>query len=628
MKAPVITKNSRIKDLYQTPMGKDLVHKVLLQMNQKRTIITNPIVSHLKIKTVEKLLKKQFDPNFFDALLTLVNQERTLPSKTSTIQETWWKEAVFYQIYPRSFCDANQDGIGDIQGIISKLDYLQAIGVNAVWLSPIYDSPNDDNGYDIRDYYQILDTFGSMEDFELLLNEVHQREMKLIMDLVVNHTSDEHEWYKQAVEDTQSKYHDYYIFRSSKEIPNNWKSFFGGPAWRYESTINEWAMHLFSTKQMDLNWENNEVQEDIMSMIRWWLDKGVDGFRMDVINYLSKAKGLPDGNKTISDMIGYTGIEHYFYGPKLYDYLTKIKKQAFMPYNAFSVGEMPGIGMEMGKLLTGDDRHALDMFFSFDHLEAPGHVRFDDYVYDLNDLKDYLIDWTLNYGNHCWMALFYNNHDNPRFISKVSKQPEHRPYLSTLLAVIQLTLKGTPFIYQGDEIGAINQAFPNMNELRDVESLNMYQSYLETSNEQEAFNKVLAGSRDHTRVPMKWDQRNVGFSKGVSWIKGFDDTEGYDVESQMKQERSIWHSYQLLIELRKNNRALIYGDVVFYKAKKKDYFMYQRIDQDQVFWIECNLSSQPLKRCLDLQNKKLVYSNYEQTSNVLRPYEATIYRLR
>ncbi len=625
MKGHNITTNSRVKDLYQTPMGKDLIHKVLLQMNVSKALITNPFVSHLKIKTVQKLVKNKLDASFFETLIKLVNQEQRIPKQTDTINETWWKEAIFYQIYPRSFCDASGDGIGDLKGILSKLDYLKTLGVTALWLSPIYDSPNDDNGYDIRDYFKILDTFGTMEDFDLLLSEVHKRDMKLIMDLVVNHTSDEHHWYKQAIQDVHSKYHDYYLFKQSKDKPNNWTSFFGGPAWRYEPSIDAWALHLFSSKQMDLNWENKQLREDIIEMIKWWLNKGVDGFRMDVINYISKAKGLPDGNQSIAELIGYTGIEHYVYGPHLYEYLTQIKKEAFIPYNAFSVGEMPGIGMEMGKLLTGDDQEALDMFFSFDHLEGPGHVRFDDYVYDLNDLKAYLMDWTKNYGNHCWMALFYNNHDNPRFISKITKSPKQRDKVALLLAVIQLTLKGTPFIYQGDEIGAINQSFPSIDELRDVESKNMYQTYLNTMNQQDAFNKVLSGSRDHTRVPMKWDQESVGFSSGIPWINGYDLSKGYDVASQMNSKKSIWHGYQTLIELRKNNRALIYGDVLFYDEKKKDYFMYQRKDDHQVFFIECNLSNHPLKRRLNIKDKQLIYSNYDQINDELRPYEANIY---
>jgi oligo-1,6-glucosidase len=312
------------------------------------------------------------------------------------------------QIYPRSFQDSDGDGIGDLKGIIMRLDYLKTLGVDAIWLSPVYDSPNDDNGYDIRDYYQIMKEFGSMDDFDLLLKEVHNRGMRLIMDLVVNHTSDEHPWFQEAIKAPDSKYHEYYHFHKSEDgnPPNNWTSFFGGSAWNYYEDNNEWALHLFSKKQMDLNWENEKVRKEIIGMIRWWLTKGVDGFRMDVINYISKSEGLPGGNESIGKLMGYYGIEHYFYGPKLHQYLKELKQEAFEPYHAFTVGETPGVGMEMSKLLTADYRKELDMVFSFDHLETPGHTRFDDYRYDLNYLKKYMSDWMENYGDHCWMSLF------------------------------------------------------------------------------------------------------------------------------------------------------------------------------------------------------------------------------
>ena len=295
------------------------------------------------------------------------------------------KEAVFYQIYPRSFKDSNGDGIGDLQGIISKLDYIKKLGIDAIWLSPIYDSPNDDNGYDIRDYKKIMDEFGTMEDFDQLLDEVHNRGMGLIMDLVVNHTSDEHQWYQRAISEPDSKYGDYYIF---KDQPNNWTSIFGGSAWNYVEERNQYALHLFSKKQMDLNWENENLRAEIHDMIRWWLEKGVDGFRLDVINYISKSHGIPDGSESIGKVMGLYGMEHYFYGPNLHRYLRELKEKVFMPYNAFTVGETPGIGMEMSKLLTAEDRNELDMVFSFDHLETPGHYKFDDYRYDLNYLKN------------------------------------------------------------------------------------------------------------------------------------------------------------------------------------------------------------------------------------------------
>ena len=314
-----LTLESTIGELYNSPIGHDTLGKVLMQLGISEKMITNGLVSKLKLKSVAKLAGRALGDGFFDTLLHLVNSEPDVPVVSKgAITKKWWKEAVFYQIYPRSFYDTNGDGIGDLRGIIEKLDYLQELGVNALWLSPIYDSPNDDNGYDIRDYRKIMSEFGTMEDFDELLSEIHKRDMRLIMDLVVNHTSDEHEWFRKALEDPESEYRDYYYFRKddgSKTVPNNWTSFFSGPAWNYYEEVDSWALHLFSKKQMDLNWENSKVREEIIDMVNWWLDKGVDGFRMDVINYISKEEGLPQGNDVIGNMMGFHGIEHYYYGP-------------------------------------------------------------------------------------------------------------------------------------------------------------------------------------------------------------------------------------------------------------------------------------------------------------------------
>ena len=440
-----LTLESKVKDLYETVIGHDALAKVLLQLNISEKAITNPIVGSLKLKTLASLTKKQLGPEFFDALLHLVNTELEQPPiKRGNITPKWWKEAVFYQIYPRSFYDTNDDGIGDLRGIIEKLDYLKELGVTALWLSPIYDSPNDDNGYDIRDYQKIMKEFGTMEDFDELLEKAHERDMKLIMDLVVNHTSDEHLWFQKALNEPESKYRNYYHFRKddgTKNYPNNWTSFFSGPAWNYYEEQDLWALHLFSKKQMDLNWDNPDVREDVINMINWWLDKGVDGFRMDVINYISKEEGLPEGNKMIGDLMGYPGIERYYYGPHLHEYFKEIQEKAFGPHNAFSVGETPGLGMKMARMVTAEERKELDMVFSFDHLETPGHIRMEDYKYDLNYYRDYMIDWMENYGDNCWMSIFYNNHDNPRMISKITEIKEHHQQLAILLAVMQMTLK-------------------------------------------------------------------------------------------------------------------------------------------------------------------------------------------
>lgn len=565
-----LTFDSKIKDLYANPVGHDTLSKVLLQLGIPSATLTNPVVGNMKVSAIANLTKSKLDRGFFETLLNLLNMEEDIPFVSKdVITKKWWKEAVFYQIYPRSFCDSNGDGIGDLKGIISKLDYLKDLGVTALWLSPIYDSPNDDNGYDIRDYRKIMQEFGTMEDFDELLSQVHARGMRLIMDLVINHTSDEHEWFQKALEDPQSKYRDYYLLRKH---PNNWTSSFAGSAWNHYEEQGLYGLHLFSKKQMDLNWENEEMRSDVIDMINWWLDKGVDGFRMDVINYISKQKGLPDGNTTIGQMMGFTGIEHYFYGPKLHQYLHEIHEKAFAPHGAFSVGETPGVGMKMAQLITGEERKELDMVFSFDHLETPGHVRYDDYRYDLNYLKDYMIDWMENYGNNCWMSLFYNNHDNPRMISKVNPEPQYRKGLAKLLAVIQFTLKGTPFVFQGDEMGLVNYEFTSMDEVTDVEAKGYYKEFCAKMPEEKALHQILVGTREHARIPLPWNELPAV----------------YQNLKQQESDTEITDFYKQLIALRKSDRTLVYGDFKVL-SKKKDRFVYLRRSEDVEYIIDCNL---------------------------------------
>lgn len=622
----MLTENNRIKEIYRHPIGRDIIHKLLLQMNVSKKLITNPVVGNIKLKTIPKVFSKQVDRNFIETILHLLNSEQNQPSMDdSPIKAAWWKEAVFYQIYPRSFKDSNGDGIGDLGGIIEKLDYLKELGIDAIWLSPIYDSPNDDNGYDIRDYHKIMTEFGTMEDFDQLLSEVHQRGMRLIMDLVVNHTSDEHEWYQKAIHDRNSKYGDYYIF---KDKPNNWTSFFSGSAWNYVEERNQYALHLFSKKQMDLNWENENVRADIHEMIRSWLKKGVDGFRMDVVNYISKTPGLPEGNEMIGALMNYYGIEHYFYGPRLHEYLHELKVKVFQPYDAFTIGETPGTGMEMSKLLTADDRNELDMVFSFDHLETPGHTRFDEYQYDLNYLKECMTNWAENYGNRCQNSLFYENHDNPRMISKVNLDPKYRDVIAKLLAVIQLTLRGTPFIFQGQEIGMINQNFKSIEDLRDVESLNLYQELCETMEPEAAFRKVLTGSRDHARTPMQWtSSKYAGFSNVKPWSSMDEDYLSCNVEFQLRDDNSVLGFYKQLIGLRREHKVIHYGDIEFLNKRVKNLFTYYRKNEKEALYVEINLSSSSMKRA-KLPNGRRLLSNYtDVSSSELRPYEAIIWEV-
>lgn len=605
----MLDKNSRLKEVLKNPVGHDVIAKVMLQSGMNENILKNRFLLNMRLSTMQRLVPNIVDDSFLKTLFGLINSETDIPDMTPKGTEpSWWKEAVFYQIYPSSFCDSNEDGIGDINGIISKLDYLRDLGINALWLSPIYDSPLDDNGYDIRDYQKILAQFGTMEDFDRLLEEVHNRGMRLIMDLVINHTSDEHPWFQSAIHDKKSPYSKYYHFKKGPipgKTPNNWTSFFSGSAWNYYEEIDKWALHLFSKKQMDLNWENPKVRADICNMIRWWLKKGVDGFRMDVINYISKTPDLPNGNTKIGNMMGYCGIEHYFYGPKLHEYLKQIRREAFEPFHAFSVGETPGVGMEMAKLLTGDDRKELDMIFSFDHLENPGKTRFDEYEYDLNYLKSYLIHWTENYGPHCWQSLFFENHDNPRMISKVSNHPEFRTVIGKLLATVLLTLKGTPFIFQGQEWGSVNVDFKNISEIKDVESKNLYEDLCKKMSPERAFKVILAGSREHARVLLDWN----------------------DEQKSSVNEDSIYHFYKSLIQLRNQNKeALVYGTVEFTNIKKKDYFGYFRKGNDNSYFIECNLGGGEVKRPAVPNGYEAVLSNYSQNGSVMKPYETVVYK--
>lgn len=614
-----LTPESTIGRLYENPVGHDALAKVLLQMGLHERMITNPIVSNLKLKTVARLTGKKLGPDFYDALLCLVNSEQDMPPETrSGIREAWWKEAVFYQIYPRSFYDSNGDGIGDLQGIIKKLDYLKELGVDALWLSPVYDSPNDDNGYDIRDYHAIMKEFGTMEDFDCLLEQVHRKEMRLIMDLVVNHTSDEHPWYRQALSDRSSPYREYYFFREddgSGRPPNNWTSFFSGPAWNYNEEDRSWSLHLFSKKQMDLNWDNPKVREDVIAMINWWLDKGVDGFRMDVINYISKAAGLPQGNETIGSLMGYPGIEQYYYGPRLHQYLREIHDKAFAPHQAFSVGETPGLGMMMSRLITGEERGELDMVFSFDHLETPGHVRLEDYEYDLNYLRDYMIDWQEHYGDNCWMSLFYNNHDNPRMISKITRDAGLHAPLAKLLAVMQFTLKGTPFVFQGDEMGLANYEFTSMDQITDVEAKGYYEEHIRSQRRSDVFAAILAGTREHTRVLMPWNQTMPPWHAGLI----------------QEPKKDVTEAYRELIGLRHSTKALVYGSFRV-RSRRKNRFVYERALSGELYLIDCNLGKKPCRAYgNDGRQWELIFDTAEtaghrNAADCLQGYEARIWK--
>ena len=618
-----ITRKTNLKDAMKSASGHDIIARLLYSFGFDESLITNTPLGYLKISSLKKLTMNRLDDKSIDALLRLLNSlDEKQGEETDEIKTTWWKEAVFYQIYPRSFYDFNNDGIGDIKGIVEKLDYIKSLGVDAIWCCPFFDSPNCDNGYDIRDYRKIMDEFGSMEDVEELIEQCHKRDLKLIIDLVMNHTSDEHEWFQKAL-NGDKKYQDYYVFR--KDI-NNWTSLFSGSAWRYFEQLDMYGLHLFADKQMDLNWDNPEVRKQMYDIAKFWLDKGVDGFRLDVVSFISKTEGLPDGDKVIGELISFVGIEHYFHGPHLDEYLKEFNKEVLKPYDAYTIGECPGNGLKMSRMITGDDRDELSQLFSFDHIENPGKKRFDIYNFDLRKMIPEIVRWQSDYSNHCWPSIFFDNHDNPRMISKIDHSDKYREVLAKLLVTMQMSLKGTPYIYQGNEIGMSNYPFRNIDDFRDVESINYYNDEISKGiDSKQALKELLYGSRDHARIPMQWNNKQyAGFSKSEPWININPDYVDINVESEEKDDNSILNFYRKMIKLRKENEALVYGSFKQIKTNK-NYFCYERELDNDKYLIIINLTDKQLQYPIDINNR-LISSNYNCYSNKLRPYEANIYK--
>ncbi len=645
------TINSSIGRVLKTPLGADLLGSFLRQAGllHLRRVIFNPLVKQLPFKALSLLAPDKIDNDLLSMMCRKINtyaQTETIPPDAAEIRETWWKEAVCYQIYPRSFFDSDGDGVGDIPGITAKLDYLQNLGIDIIWLSPVYDSPEDDNGYDIRNYYTILPRFGSMQDFETLLQGVHKRGMKLIMDMVINHTSDEHAWFQKAVEDNNSPYHNYYIFRpGDTSPPNNWRSLFSGSAWSPVSTGSdrksaEQYLHLFSRKQPDLNWECAAMREELYRMIRWWLDKGVDGFRFDVINFISKEEGLPNGNEKLGELTGFTGIENYLFGPRVHQYLQELRRETFARYDVTTVGECQGLGSEMMRYFVHEARQELDMSFNFDHVDPPGAERLKGYVYDLNDLKQLFISQTETWGNSSWNAVFLENHDTPRMADKVGVSEELRDHFAKMMGGLQLSFRGTPFLFQGQEIGMGNPGFESMDEIRDMESLNYYKEKLAEGADEDALKAgIFFGSRDNSRTPLSWsDEEQAGFTQGQPWIRVNANFRQRNVAKQEKDMHSVLSFYKRMIALRKERRELVYGEYHFYGAAQRNVFAYGREYKGQSSLVVMNLSDKPLRlprsvrRALEAAQKKAetALSNYEEEPRTrplltLRPYEFRIY---
>jgi oligo-1,6-glucosidase len=549
--------------------------------------------------------------------------------------DQWWKKSVVYQIYPRSFNDSNGDGIGDIQGIIEKLDYLKLLGVDVIWLSPVYDSPNDDNGYDIRNYQEIMEEFGTMADFDQMLAELHKRDMKVVMDLVVNHTSDEHEWFVQSKKSKDNPYRNYYIWREGKDgkEPNNWGSVFSGPAWEYDETTNEYFLHLFSKKQPDLNWENPTLREEVYRMMKYWLDKGIDGFRMDVINMISKRADLPDGEQNEDQVFG-DGGRYYMNGPRIHEFLQEMNQKVLSKYPILSVGEMPGATTEDAISYTDPDRKEVNMIFTFEHMDldsAPGG-KWNLKPLNLVDLKENLAKWQTGLHNKGWNSLYWNNHDQPRIVSRFGNDQEYRVESAKMLATCLHFMQGTPYIYQGEEIGMTNVKFDSLDEYRDIETINMYHERRALGyTHEEIMTSIYVKGRDNARTPMQWDDSaNGGFSIGTPWIKANPRYTEVNVKAALEDRQSIFYYYQKVIALRKEMDIIVEGDFQLLMKDHPALFAYERTWKDESLLVLCNFSADELViEDEDLQeripNYKAILSNYAAgKTNILRPYEAIV----
>ncbi len=563
------------------------------------------------------------------------------------MNKAWWKESVVYQIYPRSFCDGNGDGVGDLRGIISKLDYLQELGIDVVWLSPVYKSPNDDNGYDISDYRAIMDEFGTMADFDEMLTGMHQRGIKLMMDLVVNHTSDEHAWFREARQSRDNPYHDFYIWRDPVDgrEPNNWESFFSGSTWQYNEATGEYYLHLFSKKQPDLNWENPKVRAEVYDMMHFWFTKGIDGFRMDVINLISKTPGLPDG-PVLHEGFLQSGFIHYANGPRLLEFLREMRREVLSHYDCITVGETPGVTTSQGIEITNEETGALNMLFQFEHMDLdsmPGDP-FGKWALkplDLRDLKQTMSRWQVDLAGKGWNSLYLSNHDQPRPVSRFGDDGAYRVESAKMLGAFLHLQQGTPYVYQGEELGMTNVRFTNIDEYRDIETLNMYREAVELQgrNPADIMNSIHAKGRDNARTPMQWDAgENAGFTTGTPWIKVNPNYTTLNAEQARADPNSVFHFYQRLIRLRKDNPVVVYGRYdLLLPDHPRIYAFTRTLDNDRLLVI-LNFSAEmpvfELPGSVSFGGKDLLISNYAvDPANdirrlVLRPYEARVYRLQ
>ena len=534
-------------------------------------------------------------------------------------EQKWWQKAVVYQIYPRSFYDSNGDGIGDINGIREKLPYLAKLGIGVIWLSPVYCSPNDDNGYDISDYYDISPDFGTLDDMKALIEEADNFSIKIIMDLVVNHTSDEHAWFIEAKSSKDSKYRDYYIWRSGDENtpPNDLKSCFGGSAWEYDAKTGEYYLHFFSKKQPDLNWENPQMRRDIWKMMNFWIDLGIGGFRMDVIDLIGKNPDLKIKEN----------------GPKLHDYIQEMYRNTLAGKNLLTVGECWGAMPEIAKLFSAQKRHELSMVFQFEHimLDQNGGDKWNLKPLNLLDLKRVFTKWQTQLANEGWNSLFWNNHDLPRIVSRWGDDGKYRVQSAKMLAILLHGMKGTPYIYQGEEIGMTNIEFNTIDDFADIEAVNMYKERIAAGCDRESVLRSLrAKARDNARTPMQWNNsENAGFTQSKPWYRVNPNYSQINVENALADENSVFYCYQKLIKLRRENPIMVYGDYALLLPDDENIYAYTRTYQDKTWLVICNFYKNSVEFSLNGTGKVLI-SNYENSctdlkNGRLRPYEAVIY---
>lgn len=551
------------------------------------------------------------------------------------MNKVWWKESVVYQIYPRSFKDSNNDGIGDLNGIIEKLDYLKELGIDVIWLSPVYQSPNDDNGYDISDYQQIMKEFGTMSDFDNMLEQAHKRGMKIMMDLVVNHTSDEHRWFIESKSSKNNPYRDYYIWRDGKngKEPNNWGSCFGGSAWQYDKITDMYYLHLFSKKQPDLNWDNPKVRDEIFNMMTWWCEKGIDGFRMDVISMISKDKDLPDGegNGLYGDFSPYV-----INGTHVHDYLQQMNKEVLSKYDLITVGETSGVTVDEAKKYASEDGTELNMVFQFEHMDLDGGESFkwNKRKIDLIELKKVLSKWQKELEGKAWNSLYWNNHDQPRIVSRLGNDSDmYREISAKMLATCLHMMQGTPYIYQGEELGMTNMSFESINDFRDIESINAYNELTSNKiiNKDDMMEFLRYKSRDNARTPMQWDNTpNAGFTEGKPWICVNPNYTKINAQEQIKRKDSVFNYYKQLIKLRKQNSIIVYGTYDLLLANDPNLYVYTRTYENDKLLIVCNFTDKEVNFNLPDEFKKsiVLISNYEQNNifknSILKPYEAVV----